>query len=108
MTHPLYALLNRLDLDGVRYVLSRNRGDTLTVTVAFVGERLEIEVFEDGHMEYSRFMGTEDVLGDEKGLGELLDRKQVEERLWFDHLKDRMQESSGSGPDQSPSGNPPH
>jgi hypothetical protein len=28
-----------------------------------VGERTEIDVFEDGHMEVSRFPGTEDVLG---------------------------------------------
>lgn len=31
------------------------------VTVTLVGERIEIDVFEDGHIEYSRFRGNEDV-----------------------------------------------
>ena len=33
------------------------------ITATFVGERTEIDVFEDGHIEVSRFLGTEDVLG---------------------------------------------
>lgn len=31
------------------------------ITVTVVGERIEIDVFEDGHIEYSRFRGNEDV-----------------------------------------------
>ncbi len=30
-----------------------------------VGERVEVDVFEDGHMEVSRFPGSEDIVGDE-------------------------------------------
>ena len=29
------------------------------ITVTVVGERLEIDVFEDGHVEFSRFKGDE-------------------------------------------------
>jgi hypothetical protein len=31
------------------------------ITVTLVGERIEIDVFEDGHVEYSRFRGDESV-----------------------------------------------
>lgn len=62
-THPLFQLLQRLDAGHYHYSLSRHRPDSVMVTVTFVGERTEIDVFEDGHMEVSRFPGTEDVLG---------------------------------------------
>jgi hypothetical protein len=35
----------------------------LLVTLTLVGERVEIDVFEDGHMEVSRFTGSEDIVG---------------------------------------------
>jgi hypothetical protein len=31
--------------------------------MTFVGERVEVDVFDDGHMEVSRFKGNEDVVG---------------------------------------------
>jgi hypothetical protein len=62
-THSLFELLQRLDAGNYRYTLSRHRCDSVMVTVTFVAERTEIEVFEDGHMEVSRFPGTEAVLG---------------------------------------------
>lgn len=31
------------------------------VTATLVGERIEIDMFEDRHIEYSRFHGSEDV-----------------------------------------------
>ena len=62
-THSLFELLQRLDAGRYHYTLSRHRPDSVMVTVTFVGERTEIDIFEDGHMEVSRFLGTEDVLG---------------------------------------------
>jgi hypothetical protein len=35
----------------------------LLVTLTLVGERVEIDVFEDGHMEVCRFTGSEDIVG---------------------------------------------
>ena len=58
MNHPLYDLLKRLDKSKTYYTLSRYRDDTIMVTIHFVGERIEAEVFDDGHMEVSRFLGT--------------------------------------------------
>lgn len=66
MRHPLFKLLHRLDLAGYSYTLSRHRDETVLVSVTFVAERVEIDVFEDGHMEVSRFPGSEDIVGGEE------------------------------------------
>ena len=63
MSHPLYDLLKRLDEARLHYTLSKNREDAVLVEVSIVGERVEVDVFEDGHMEVSCFLGTEDILG---------------------------------------------
>ena len=62
-SHPLFDLLRRLDAGRHHYTLGRHRPDSILVTVTLVGERMEIDVFEDGHMEVSRFLGKEDILG---------------------------------------------
>jgi hypothetical protein len=64
MVHPLFDLLFALDTAHIRYTLSRDRSDTVRVNVTVVGERVEVDVFEDGHMEVSRFVGSEAVEGD--------------------------------------------
>lgn len=63
--HPLYRLLTELEAAGVFFVLSRHRPDSVLVSITFVGERVEVDVFDDGHMEVSRFRGNEDVVGGE-------------------------------------------
>lgn len=70
MGHPLYKLLRTLDGASIFYTIGRHRDDTVMVTLTLVGERVEIDVFEDGHMEVSRFLGDESVVGGE----ELVDR----------------------------------
>lgn len=42
------------------------------LTITLVGERIEVDVFENGEMEVSRFLGTEDVLGGEELVNQLL------------------------------------
>jgi hypothetical protein len=74
MTHPLYRLLKLLDHNRLPYRIDRNRPDTLTITVTVVGERLEVDVFEDGHMEYSRFTGSEGVEEDSDSIEQILER----------------------------------
>jgi hypothetical protein len=64
MSHPLFHLLLALDLAPLSYTLARDRPDTVRVNITLVGERMEVDVFEDGHMEVSRFVGSEDVVGD--------------------------------------------
>ena len=63
--HSLYTLLRNLEEAKIHFTLARDRADTIRVTLHLVGERTEVEVFEDGHMEVSRFIGSEGIVGDE-------------------------------------------
>jgi len=64
MSHPLYRLLSALEDARIHFTLHRHRPDTVLVTMTMVGERVEVDVFEDGHIEVSRFSGNEDIVGD--------------------------------------------
>ena len=64
MSHELYRVLRLLEQERVHYRLSRHRDDSVMITATLVGERIEIDVFEDGHIEYPRFCGTEAVESD--------------------------------------------
>ena len=64
MSHELYRVIRLLEHEGVHYRLDRYRDDSIMITATLVGERIEIDVFEDGHVEYSRFRGNEDVEDD--------------------------------------------
>ena len=54
----LLELLRVLDADRIAYRLSRPRDEAVMVEAAVPGERWEIEVFEDGHVEFERFLST--------------------------------------------------
>jgi len=64
MSHPLYDLLVQLDAAKIHFTLARYRPDTVLVVLTLVGERVEVDVFDDGHMEVSRFPGSEAIVGD--------------------------------------------
>ncbi len=66
MAHPLFDLLTRLEAAGIPFRINRRRPDTILVSLASAGERIEIDVFADGYMEVTRFTGNEDVIGDEE------------------------------------------
>ena len=82
MGHALYDLLNKLDEEKYHYVLARDRPDAVEVKITFVGERVEVSVFEDGHMEVSRFLGTEDVLGGEELIYDLIEKRLFEDKAY--------------------------
>jgi hypothetical protein len=82
MVHSLYDLLQRLDEANIHYTLSRHRGEAVLVTVSFVSERVDVDVFEDGHMEVSRFLGTEDVLGGQELIYDLIERAIFEDKAY--------------------------
>lgn len=63
VSHPLYDLLDRLDKAKIHYSLSRHRTGSVLISVTVVGQRIEIDVFDDGHLEVSRFVGHEDIEG---------------------------------------------
>lgn len=72
MSHALYDLVAALERARIHFTLQRHRPDTILVTMTLVGERVEVDVFEDGHMEVSRFKGDESVVGDAKLVYELI------------------------------------
>ncbi len=82
MSHSLYELLDKLDEAHYSYTLSRDRPDTIQVTIFFVGERIEVDVFDDGHMEVSRFLGTEDILGGRELIYDILSKRKFEDKAW--------------------------
>ncbi|MGE7413744.1 hypothetical protein [Methylobacterium tarhaniae] len=63
-----------LERERIHYHRDRHRDDSIMVTATLVGERIEIDVFEDGHIEYSRFHESKDV-EDDVALLEALFRK---------------------------------
>lgn len=56
-TNALFDLLDRLDAEKIHYVLSRNRPNTVLVSITVVGMRVEVDVFRDGHIEVCTFRG---------------------------------------------------
>ena len=79
--NPLFRLLQKLDEGKWHYTLTRHRLDSILVSVTFVGERVEIDVFEDGSMEVSRFKGAEDVVGNDEYIMNLLHQKNAEDKI---------------------------
>ena len=75
MSHPLFDLLQRLESAGIHFTLGRHRDDTVLVTLTLMGERVELDVYADGHMDVSRFKGTEDIVGGEELIMSLIDRE---------------------------------
>jgi hypothetical protein len=72
MSHALFELVCALERAGVHFTLQRHRPETILVTITLVGERVEVDVFEDGHMEVSRFKGSESISGDNELVYELI------------------------------------
>lgn len=64
MSHELFRIIRLLEAKKIHFELARYRDDSVMLTATLVGERVEIDVFEDGHVEYSRFRGNEDVESD--------------------------------------------
>jgi len=73
MSHSLYTFLHRLEDARIHFTLARHRDDTVLVTLTLVGERVEVDVFEDGHMEVSRFPGSEGIVGGAELVERLID-----------------------------------
>ena len=63
MSSALFEVIKSLESAHIRFFLERTRPDTIRVSANFVGERWEIDVFEDDHVEISRFRGSEEVEG---------------------------------------------
>jgi len=72
MSSAVFETIRLLETAGLHFHIERTRPDTIRLCVAMIGERLEIEIFEDDHLEISRFHGDETVEGDREVLLRLL------------------------------------
>ena len=75
MSHSLFTLLSDLEAAKIHFTLGRHRPDTVLVTITLVGERVEVDVFDDGHMEVYRFIGNESVVGGAELVAALIKEK---------------------------------
>ncbi|UXU90196.1 hypothetical protein [Burkholderia sp. S-53] len=72
-TNTLFDLLGQLDSAKIHYTLSRNRLDTVLVSITVVGMRVEVDVFRDGHTEVCIFRGTEEPTDDANELERIIE-----------------------------------
>lgn len=59
----IYEVLSMLEKERIPFILARSRPDSIRIDVTLYGFRLEIECFDDNHIEVSTFKGTEDIDG---------------------------------------------
>ncbi|MCJ2070389.1 hypothetical protein MKK75_16545 [Methylobacterium sp. J-030] len=62
--HTIFDVLKTLEKAKISFRLARDRPDTIRVDATLYGLRLEIECFDDNHVEVSTFRGTEDIDGE--------------------------------------------
>ncbi|WP_175774155.1 hypothetical protein [Burkholderia anthina] len=71
-TNTLFDLLDQLDTAKIHYSLSRNRSDSVLVSITVVGMRVEVDVFRDGHVEVCTFTGSESPTDDANLLARII------------------------------------
>ena len=67
-----------LEKAHIHFYIMRDRPDTLTFVATIVGERIEIDIFEDDHIEISRFRGDESIEGGMELLVAIVDAERRE------------------------------
>ena len=72
MSNAVFETIKKLEAAGLHFFIERTRPDTIRLSVTLVGERVEIDIFEDDHLEISRFRGDESIEGGSELLPALL------------------------------------
>ena len=83
MVSSLFEVCRMLEAARLHYFIEREPGDRaldpdsdcIRLTVTLVGERMEIDVFADNHIEISRFRGSETIQGGSDLLRALVKRE---------------------------------
>ena len=75
MSSALFDTIKALEEAHLHFFIDRTRPDSVQLSVTMVGVRMEIDIFEDDHIEISRFHGDESV---ESGRELLMDILQSE------------------------------
>jgi len=72
VSSAVFETIKMLEKARLHFFIERTRPDSIRLNVTMVGERVEIDVFEDDHLEVSRFRGDESVEGGRDLLSRLL------------------------------------
>jgi hypothetical protein len=72
MSSAVFDTIRLLEKAELHFFIERTRPDSIRLSVTMVGERAEIDIFEDNHLEISRFRGDESVVGGMEVLLKLL------------------------------------
>jgi hypothetical protein len=63
MASAVFKTMRMLEEARLYFFIERTRPDSIRLSVTMVGERVEIDIFEDNHLEISRFLGDEKIEG---------------------------------------------
>ena len=63
MASAVFKTIRILEEARLHFFIERTRPDSIRLSVTMVRERVEIDIFEDNHVEISRFFGDEKVEG---------------------------------------------
>jgi hypothetical protein len=63
VSSAVFETIRMLEKARLHFSIERTRPDSIRLSVTMVGERVEIDIFEDNHLEISRFHGDESVEG---------------------------------------------
>ena len=63
MPCAVFRTIRMIEDARLHYCIERTRPDSIRLLVTMVGQRLEIDIFEDDHIEVSRFQGDESIEG---------------------------------------------
>ena len=72
MPSAVFKTMKLLEEARLHFFIERTRPDSIRLSVTMVGQRVEIDIFEDDHVEISRFFGDERVEGGIELLVQLL------------------------------------
>jgi hypothetical protein len=76
MSSAIFNTVKAIEDANLHFYIERTRPDTVRLSVTLVGERIEIDIFEDDHLEISRFRGNESIEGGKELLAQILKAQQ--------------------------------
>jgi hypothetical protein len=76
VSSAIFNTIKAIEEANLHFFIERTRPDTVRLSVSLVGERIEIDIFEDDHLEISRFRGDESIEGGKELLAQILKTQQ--------------------------------
>ena len=86
----VFQTMRLLEEARIHFYIVRERSDSLTLVATIVGERIEIDIFEDDHLEISRFRGDESVEGGMQLLVDIVNAEHRDEERFEKQLRTNL------------------